>query len=923
MKFEQRVMGALADFVIRYHKVIPGVALGLFVLSIVAASTIEVRTQVKDLLPEESPQVKAFDEVSELFHGGTAVMITIEGTDRRQMIACAESFAEEVRANPRLMSYVHTIDLKLDREFVSTWGLLLQEAEDLEQTRDTFSALNLLPFLTSLNDSFERTYTGEEAQEEISSSKQENEAVAMLNQLERFFLMLRQYLENPDALPLEEQGRNLAETFVYGDLYGFSADNSMLMFTISPNFNAIEIEKCVTMIEEIRAVRRKVQQSFPDLVIGYTGDVAMQAEEQEAMGFDMLVPALVALGLILLLFLFSFNQIRSILFILVTLLFGIVFNYGLLGVTIREITMLTSIMSVLLIGLGVDYGIQVVANFTTFRGDGFSPAVALRNTYVKAGMGIVLAAVTTAAAFFVLAGTGSKAFGQFGFVMGTGILTCLLAMIFILPSLLYWFGKKDLSRSHIPNINYDFLAGLGRFVNHRHWVTLGLTVVVTAAALLSALYLNRMETNFMKLEPQSMPSLVYYKKIMDKYGLTPFPSMVVADSLEEARELTEALERQPMVVEVHSLASFIPSDQEQEARLAEIEKIRALPARYHRTDYSPADLEVFAYEVQRLEWNVIEIGDLSVAGLGEANKILSKRNRMIREIFGAEVGKPGDEVFQRLIRLIESNPDLYARRLSALDAPFAGEMDRIVETMTAVDRKIEVRDLPPSVRQGLIDESGTKMLVLAYPKPGLFNDLDSMERFNTALEKISPRITGSTQFGIAWLEEISSASKRAAVLIFVAVLAFIALSFRDLRYTLFAVVPLVVGMIWMLGVYPLLGFKLNPINIAVIPLVIGMGIDFGIHLAHRYKVEGEIKTVYRYTGKGVLLSALTTMIGFGSLGLIGTFGSISSMGIILFIGLAACLAAALIVLPALLRFDSRVVRPPKKRKSYRTSKEIV
>jgi predicted RND superfamily exporter protein len=923
MKFEERVMGGLANFVIRYHKVIPGIALVLFVLSIVAASTIEVRTQVKDLLPEDNPQVKSFEEVNELFHGGTVVMITIEGSNRQEMIACAESYVQEVRGNPRLMSYVHTIDLKLDREFVKTWGLLLQEAEDLQQTRDTFSTLNLLPFLTALNESFEQTYTGEEAEEQISSGKQENEAVAMLNQLERFFLMLREYLEQPDGILLEDQGRNLAETFLYGDLYGFSSDNSMLIFTISPNFNAIEIEKCVSMTEEIRAVQCTVQQRFPSLVIGYTGDVPMQADEQEAMGFDMLVPALAALGLILLLFLFSFNQIRFIVFILITLLFGIVFNYGLLGVTIREITMLTSIMSVLLIGLGVDYGIQVVTNFTTFRNDGCSPAVALRNTFTKAGMGIVLAAVTTAVAFFVLAGTGSKAFGQFGFVMGTGILMCLLAMIFILPSLLYWFGKKDISRTHIPNINYDFLACLGRVVNQRHWVTLGIAVVVTAGALLSALYLNRMETDFMKLEPQGLPSLLQYKKVMDRYDMTPFPSMVVAHSLEEARELTEALEEEAMVAEVRSLALFVPPDRKQEARLAEIEKIRTMPARYRRTDYSVADLESFAFEVQRLEWNVIEMGDLSVAGLGEDNKILEKRNRMIREIFGAEVGKPGDEVFQRLIRLIESDPALYARRLSALDVKFAEEMDRIVQNMAAVNRKIETRDLPPAVRQGLIDESGTRMLVLAYPKPGLLNDLDSMERFGAALEEISPRITGSTQFGIAWMEEIGSASKRAALLIFVAVLAIVALSFRSLRYTLFAVVPLLVGMIWMLGVYPLLGFKLNPINIAVIPLVIGMGIDFGIHLAHRYKVEQEIGTVYRYTGKGVLLSALTTMIGFGSLGLIGTFGSISSMGIILFIGLATCLAASLVVLPALLRFDSPSVDVVEKKDIFRTREETV
>ncbi len=905
MRVELKLMNGLADFVIRYHRVIPIVGLVLFILSIVAASSIEVKTQIKDLLPEDNPQVKSFEEVNEHFFGGTSVIVTIEGNDRKEMARCAEAYAEAVRANPRLMRYVHTIDLKLDRQFVQQWGLLLQEADDLEQTRKTLSALNLLPFLVGLNDSFEQTYTGSEAEEEIETNKQESEAVAMLGQLERFFVLLRGYLADTEAVALQAQGRNLAEAFLYGDLYAYSPDNTMLMFTISPNFNAIEIEKCTEMTAEIRNVQNIVQERFPGVTVGYTGDVAMQADEQEAMGFDMLVPALVALVLILLLFLFSFNQIRSILFILVTLVFGIVFNYGLLGITIREITMLTSIMSVLLIGLGVDYGIQVVTNFTTFRSDGLGPKDALRNTYTKAGMGIILAALTTAVAFFVLAATGSKAFAQFGIVMGLGIIMCLLAMIFILPALLLWFGKKDVSRSHIPNIDYGFLAAAGRFTNRHHWSTLAAGIFISAGLLAAAVYLNRMETDFMKLEPQNMPSIIQYKKVMDKYDVTPFPSMVVADSLEEARELTEALEKESMVAEVRSIASFIPEDGEQVARLAEIDKIRRMPARYRRIDYSPADVQSFAYEIQRLEWNVIEIGDLSVAGLGEDNEILKKRNQMIREIFGAEVGQPGDEVFQQLIRLVEQDPDLYAERLSRLDLQFAREMDRIVGAMSEVDRKITVNDLPPSIGRGLLDETGARNLVMIYPKPGLLSDLGSMERFSATLEKISPEITGSVQFGIAWMEEISSASKKAALLIFLAVVAFLALSFRSIRYILFAVLPLVVGMIWMLGIYPLIGLKLNPINIAVIPLVIGMGIDFGIHLAHRYRVEKDIAAVYRYTGKGVFLSAFTTMIGFGSLGLIGSFGSITSMGAILFVGIASCLAAALILLPALLRFDAR------------------
>jgi predicted RND superfamily exporter protein len=229
--------------------------------------------------------------------------------------------------------------------------------------------------------------------------------------------------------------------------------------------------------------------------------------------------------------------------------------------------------------------------------------------------------------------------------------------------------------------------------------------------------------------------------------------------------------------------------------------------------------------------------------------------------------------------------------------------------MAAVKRPMTVADLPEEITKGMLDESGQKNLIMIYPKPGIFETQQAMVRFNDELAQVSPRITGSTQISVTWLEEVMTASRRSAIYIFAAVLLFLLLSFRSVRYTLYAAVPLLIGMIWMLGIYPLLGLKINMVNIAVIPLVIGMGIDFGIHLAHRYRLEHDIDTVYRYTGKGVFLSAATTMIGFGSLGLIGNFPSVSSMGSILFFGIASCLATALIVLPALLGLGKRRAAP--------------
>jgi predicted RND superfamily exporter protein len=192
--------------------------------------------------------------------------------------------------------------------------------------------------------------------------------------------------------------------------------------------------------------------------------------------------------------------------------------------------------------------------------------------------------------------------------------------------------------------------------------------------------------------------------------------------------------------------------------------------------------------------------------------------------------------------------------------------------------------------------------VFAYPVKSATIDKEGMLRFNERMAQVSPKITGWVPVLVSWSEDVENGSKKAALFIFLVVFAVMAVSFRSFRYAILAAVPLLVGMIWMLGIYPLLGFKLNMINIAVIPLVIGMGIDFGIHIVHRYRVEKDLETVYLYTGKAVFLSALTTIIGFGSLALIGSFPSIASIGTILFLGIATCLVATLTLLPALLSF---------------------
>ncbi|HLJ97863.1 MAG TPA: hypothetical protein VKU02_32170, partial [Gemmataceae bacterium] len=100
----------------------------------------------------------------------------------------------------------------------------------------------------------------------------------------------------------------------------------------------------------------------------------------------------------------------------------------------------------------------------------------------------------------------------------------------------------------------------------------------------------------------------------------------------------------------------------------------------------------------------------------------------------------------------------------------------------------------------------------------------------------------------------------------------------------------------------LFGVPLNPANMIAFPLILGVGVDNGVHVLHDYllrRAEGR-STISYAIGRGVLVKALTTMIGFGTL-MISSERGLAGLGFILTLGVGCCMLGALVFLPALLR----------------------
>jgi predicted RND superfamily exporter protein len=94
------------------------------------------------------------------------------------------------------------------------------------------------------------------------------------------------------------------------------------------------------------------------------------------------------------------------------------------------------------------------------------------------------------------------------------------------------------------------------------------------------------------------------------------------------------------------------------------------------------------------------------------------------------------------------------------------------------------------------------------------------------------------------------------------------------------------------------GLQWNMANLVVLPMFMGIAVDCGVHLVHRALETPETAAtpLANSTGKAVLVSGLTTMVGFGSL-LVAQHAGIFSLGALLALAIGCNLAAAFVVLP--------------------------
>jgi len=113
--------------------------------------------------------------------------------------------------------------------------------------------------------------------------------------------------------------------------------------------------------------------------------------------------------------------------------------------------------------------------------------------------------------------------------------------------------------------------------------------------------------------------------------------------------------------------------------------------------------------------------------------------------------------------------------------------------------------------------------------------------------------------------------------------------------------PVVLSAIWIMGTMALLAIPLTITTITVSSLAIGLGIDYSIHMVHRFIEEKDGEKVIRSTGSALLGSALTTIAAFALLSF-SFLPPLRMFGIAVSIAIFYAFISAVFILPAIMEW---------------------
>ena len=550
------------------------------------------------------------------------------------------------------------------------------------------------------------------------------------------------------------------------------------------------------------------------------------------------------LALVLLAFFLRLRLDRMALLFLPTL-WGTLAGVGLFAALHPRMSVLALACTPVVVGLGIDFTIHLVAAARARRGEGLDPLAAAAAAAREMRLPLCLAAATSGAAFLSFLGAEQGFLQEMGLLTALGLASALLGALWLLPPLLARALPATAGEAvEVRDAGASRLAGWSW---ERPWRALPVAALLSAAALAVVVVSPpRLEDDLRRIHARGSRPLAAQERIQAVFGGTREPVLVLVEGADERAALAAAQRLDPELLRLvgeGTLAARVSPAALLPPRAAQEQVLRRLRAQDGRR--LRADLEAVLEEL----------------GFDPA-------------------------ALQDTLSGLESLPGL------------EGPLDP--QRLRGLGLGALLRDVLHA------DAGGGLALVLCYPRvePWSAAEREALAgALRGALRRagVEARLSGLHLVSAEAAVQVAADFRRVSLFTAGAVLLVLLVRFRGPRLAALVLLPAGLGVLWTAALYSLLDLRLNLMNLGVLPMVLALGVDDGIVIVHRALAGEEVRgPAFRATAAGVLLTTLTTTLAFGGLALSENRG-IASVGVLSGAGLGFCLLASLAVLPAALR----------------------
>jgi predicted RND superfamily exporter protein len=650
--------------------------------------------------------------------------------------------------------------------------------------------------------------------------------------------------------------------------YYLAGDHSMLLILAEPVRPPQDIQFAKDLAAKVDAVVAEVtggweeiagpDMKVPEVVVG--GPHLTALGDAELIRSDMILNLGTVIPSVLLFFWFTFRRPGTLVYAMLPLFTGLLLTFGFAELAVGSLSSATSGVAALLVGLGIDFVIVSYGRYIEERQQGADLDEALLAMMGSNGRAVLVGAVTTTVTFWAFTFTKFTGLREMGLLTGTGILFCVTSVFLLLPAMLAWSEDHHRGRKKQPTLFLHSFGsqGLMRLALHHPRPTLLAAVVVTLASLALAVNIE-FDESMKTMRPKGNRGIEVAEEVGRKFG-SGFDSMSViltGDTPEEVIELSgkaaagaQRLVHAGTLYGFSGVTSLIPPPSQQREALAWIERER---------DGGALDLDRIRATFAR-----------AAAAEGLRPEGFEPGIELLAQAVSLE-GTVGYESFQTTpqTRL------LLERYLRHTDRGWKGAV-----YLYPPDNRWRREPPPDAVR--LVQELGPKA---------------ALSGTNVINQRVRALVVKD-----AWI---------ACLLGTFLVALLIWMDFRSLSRTLASLVPLTVGLIWMAGGMVAFNTPMNFINIFVTTMIIGIGVDYGVHILHRFQeVQDYPREKFEKgiveTGKAVVAASVSTVFGFGSM-MFSHYPGLVSTGKVAILGAVSTCLVTIVVVPAVLRwrYDQR------------------